>query len=110
MEDGSGESWDEEIVGRRHLVVSWDVRRAKRALASWVNGLAYGRAVTVGANGTRKVYRYAGYVDAVGVVRLGQSVLLMPPAIAGEFLGKLAKKAIPCSATELYQRTGAVRR
>ncbi len=105
-----GEAWDEEIVGRRMVLVSWDVRTARRPLASWVNKLVYGREVEVGENGTRRRYRYPGYVDAPGVTRIGQSVLLMPPGTGRELAGKLEGRRIPCALHEVFERMGPARR
>ncbi|HKZ49179.1 MAG TPA: hypothetical protein VJ397_10405 [Thermoplasmata archaeon] len=101
---------DEEIEGRRLKVVSWDVTSARRPLATWVYRLVYGREERVRVDGHTKAYRYAGYVDAPGVTRIGQSVLLMPPGLADELIVKLAAHRIPCTATEVYRRLGPVRR
>jgi len=98
--------WDEELVGRRLVILSWDVHKAKRALAWWVNGLVYGRRVTVPVNGHERTYTYPGYVDAPGVLRLGQSVLLMPPGIAKELGNALAARDIVCTVTEGDWRVG----
>ena len=104
------EAWDEEIVGRRMVLVSWDVRTSRRPLASWVNKLVYGREVVVGENGISRRYRYSGYVDAPGVIRIGQSVLLMPPGTGRELAGKLEARRIPCTLQEIFERIGPVRR
>jgi len=75
-------------------------------MAWWVNALVYGREATVPVNSHEKTYRDPGYIDAPGVIRMGQSVFLMPPGIAQELLNALSARDVPCTATEVYRRTG----
>jgi len=61
----------------------------------------------VARDGHEVVRRYAGYVDAPGVLRIGQSVLLMPPAIAEELVERLRARRIPCEAFPVYRRVAS---
>jgi len=101
------EPWEEAIVGRRCVLVSWDVTLERRPLAVWVNRLVYGREETVEAGGKECVRKYPGYVDAPGVSRVGQSVLLMPPAIGAELAERLQARRIPCEVIPVYRRVAA---
>ncbi len=91
------------------VLLSWDVRTAKRELAWWVNTLVHGREVRKTARGREKTYRYPGYAEAPGVTIIGQSVLLLPPGVGAELAECLRARGIPCTTTVVYRRLGPPR-
>lgn len=77
------------------LLVSYDVARARSSARGKVDRRVFGSKTRRAVKGRVKTYRYEGLIARHGVEYVGQSVLLMPPALGASFLKFLRGLEIP---------------
>lgn len=68
-------------------LLSYDVSGSARSAAAQVCQIVFGRTRTVPRTGQQR--REMGFIHHVGVVWIGQSVLVLPPADADELAARL---------------------
>ena len=73
----------------RATVVSFDIPSKESNKRNIVQNFLHGREETKNVNGKRKTYTYPGLLEEGGM-RMGQSVLLLPPDLASRFIRKLS--------------------
>lgn len=97
-----GRERQERIVAMPRVIVSYDVQRGRGG--SIVYQFVHGRTVTVHAAGRLKRYRYPGLVDREGVIRLGQSVLMMREDDAEDLMSFLRKSNVSYTTERVWVR------
>ncbi len=84
------------------VIVSYDVQRGRGG--SLVYQFVQGRTVTVHAAGRKRRYRYAGLVGRDGVIRLGQSVLMMKEDDAEDLMSFLRRSNVSYTTERVWVR------
>ena len=80
-------------VRQKATVVSFDIPTQERTKRNIVHNLLYGRTEIKHVNGESRTYEYPGLLDEGGF-RMGQSVFLLPPHLAGRLIQKLTELKI----------------